>query len=139
MSVINISGGTFSAIAKALSHAAESYRETSAAPRSLNAESLRRDVASQPTNGGKSFKSVSQDDLPVGRKGKHHEIVAQLLKDLSNLKDGRTLKIPLAELPDTKANIRSALSRAAKQRRLTVATSSDELYFYVWNGPAPRQ
>jgi hypothetical protein len=83
------------------------------------------------------FKSISRDDLPEGRKGKHHGIVAQLLTSLEELKDGRALKIPLSELPDTKANIRSALSRASKQKKLNVATSSDETHFYVWNVSEP--
>lgn len=84
-----------------------------------------------------SFKTISQDDLPEGRKGKHHGVVAQLLKSLEELKDGRALKIPVSELPDTKANIRSALSRASKQRKLNIATSSDENHFYVWNVTEP--
>jgi hypothetical protein len=83
-------------------------------------------------SGPATFKTISKDDLPEGRKGKHHGIVAQLLKSLDELKDGRALKIPLSELPDTKANIRSALSRASKQKKLDVLTSSDDLYFYVW-------
>jgi hypothetical protein len=42
------------------------------------------------------------------------------------------LKIPLAELPDTKENIRSALNRATRLRSIEVATSSDENYLYIW-------
>ncbi len=38
---------------------------------------------------------------------------------------------PIAELPDAKVNIRSALSRATKQRKVNVATSSDEHFLYV--------
>jgi hypothetical protein len=38
----------------------------------------------------------------------------------------------LAELPDTKENIRSALSRATRQRNIDIATSSDENCLYVW-------
>jgi hypothetical protein len=92
-------------------------------------------VATQPSNDkGKPFGSISRDDLPSGRKGKHHEVIARILNDLSQLKDGRALKIPISELPDIMPNIRSALSRAAKQKRLNVTTSSDEHYFYVWNG-----
>ncbi len=78
------------------------------------------------------FSTVSQDDLPHGRRGKHHEIIADLLHDLETLSDGRALKIPLNELPDSKANIRSALNRAARQRKLEVATSSDDTHLYVW-------
>jgi hypothetical protein len=79
-----------------------------------------------------NFKTVSQDDLPFGRKGKHNEVVLDLLHNLERLEDGRALKIPLSDLPDSKANIRSALNRATRKRNLNVATSSDDAYFYVW-------
>jgi hypothetical protein len=78
------------------------------------------------------FNSVLQADVPKGRDGKHKEIVTQLLSDIHQLADGSALKIPLAELPDTKENIRSALSRAASQRNLRIATSSNDEFLYVW-------
>jgi TusA-related sulfurtransferase len=73
-----------------------------------------------------------QADVPKGRDGKHKNIVLQLLSDLSQLEPGSALKVPLAELPDSKENIRSALSRATRQRGIEIATSSDEDYLYVW-------
>ena len=79
-----------------------------------------------------NFKSISQVDLPQGRNGKHKNVVTQLLSDLNQLRPGLALKIPLTELPDTKENIRSALNRATRMKRLDVATSSDADYFYVW-------
>jgi hypothetical protein len=78
------------------------------------------------------FKSVSQADVPKGRDGKHKQIITQLLSDIAQLATGSALKIPLNELPDTKENIRSALSRAASQQKLPIATSSDEDFLYVW-------
>jgi hypothetical protein len=78
------------------------------------------------------FESISQNDLPEGRKGKHHAIVAQVLHDIEELETGRALKIPISQLPDTKANIRSALNRTSKQKSLDIATSSDDGYLYVW-------
>jgi hypothetical protein len=84
-----------------------------------------------------TFKSVSQDELPNGRKGKHHTIVLQLLQDIEQMDEEQALKIPTAELPDSIANIRSALNRASRQKNLKIATSSDDLYFYVWK-VAPR-
>jgi hypothetical protein len=42
------------------------------------------------------------------------------------------LKVPLSALPDTKENIRSALSRATRQKGIDIATSSDEDFLYVW-------
>jgi len=78
------------------------------------------------------FKAISQIDLPHGRNGKHKSIVSQLLSDLDQLRPGQALKIPLADLPDTKENIRSALNRATRIKELDVATSSDKDHFYVW-------
>jgi hypothetical protein len=78
------------------------------------------------------FESILQVDVPKGRDGKHKQIVNQLLEGIERLKKGSALKVPLAELPDTKENIRSALSRATRQRRVDIATSSDDRYLYVW-------
>jgi len=78
------------------------------------------------------FKSVLQADVPKGRDGKHKEIVTQLLSDIAQLKVGSALKIPLDELPDSKENIRSALNRAASQKGLRIATSSNDEFLYVW-------
>jgi len=78
------------------------------------------------------FESVLKVDVPTGRNGKHKEIVSQLLNEIAQLEPGNALKIPLSELPDTKENIRSALNRATRERDLSVATSSDSDYLYVW-------
>ncbi len=78
------------------------------------------------------FPSISQSDLPSGRAGKHRDIVHTLLNDLSKLPSGRAMKIPLSELPDTKENIRSALSRATQKLGIEIVTSSDSDYLYVW-------
>jgi hypothetical protein len=78
------------------------------------------------------FESVLQNDVPKGRNGKHKEIIEQLLSDLNQLKEGSALKIPLSALPDSKENIRSALSRATRQKEIDIATSSDDDFLYVW-------
>ncbi len=78
------------------------------------------------------FQSILQQDVPKGRDGKHKQIVSQLLSDIDQLAEGSALKVPLAELPDSKENIRSALNRATRQRGIEVATSSDAEYLYVW-------
>jgi hypothetical protein len=79
-----------------------------------------------------NFKSISVEGLPDGRKGKHHQLVLAVIEDLERLEEGRALRIPLAELSDSKANIRAALNRATRKRNMNVATSSDDEYFYVW-------
>jgi hypothetical protein len=78
------------------------------------------------------FESMLQSDVPKGRDGKHKMIIQQLLSDIDLLEDGNALKIPLSALPDSKENIRSALSRATRQKGLVVATSSDDEFLYVW-------
>lgn len=79
-----------------------------------------------------NFQSILQVEVPKGRDGKHKQIVLQLIEGIEKLKDGSALKIPLAELPDSKEKIRSALSRATRQRSIDIATSSDEHHLYVW-------
>jgi hypothetical protein len=80
----------------------------------------------------RKFGFIKQSDLPVGRNGRHKEIVEQLLSDISQLELGEALKVPLDELPDTKVNIRSALIRATQQRGIAIATSSDKEHLYIW-------
>jgi hypothetical protein len=79
------------------------------------------------------FQSILQTDVPKGREGKHKQIITVLLKDLARLKAGSALRVPLNELPDSKENVRSALSRAATQQGLEIATSSNEEFLYIWN------
>ena len=78
------------------------------------------------------FESVLQVNVPKGRDGKHKEIITQLLSDIAQLAPGSALKIPLTELPDSKENIRSALSRAARQQKIDLATSSNDEFLFVW-------
>jgi hypothetical protein len=79
-----------------------------------------------------NFASIRQVEVPKGREGKHKKIVSQLLSDIAQLKPETALKVPLAALPDSKENIRSALNRATRQRGIEVATSSDAEYLYIW-------
>lgn len=78
------------------------------------------------------FQSIRKNDIPRGRQGKHTEFVEHLLRRLGDLEPGTALKVALASLPATKANIRSALNRATHKKGLHVATSSDSRHLYVW-------
>lgn len=84
-----------------------------------------------------NFQSVLQHDVPKGRDGKHKKIVTQLLSDIEQLDRGTALKVPLAALPDSKENIRSALNRATRQRGIIIATSSDADFLYIWKPEHP--
>ncbi len=79
------------------------------------------------------FATMIASDVPRSRNGKHKGIVSEILVDLAQLKAGNALKVPLAELGDTKENIRAALNRATRKAKLRVATASDAEFLYVWN------
>ena len=83
-----------------------------------------------------NFKSMSQAEVPQGRNGKHKTIVTKILSDLDQIKPGVALKVPLAQLAESKAKVRSALNRASRKDGRRVATASDETFLYVWNEPA---
>ena len=90
-----------------------------------------------PTNVVKAvpmnFASMAQKDVPQGRNGKHKEIVTKILSDLDRLTSGVALKVPLAELSESKEKVRSALNRATRKGGRSVATASDDVFLYVWN------
>jgi hypothetical protein len=79
------------------------------------------------------FKTMVQTEVPQGRNGKHKQIVSTILKDLDSLKPGSAIKVPLADLADSKEKVRSALNRATRKASRRVATASDATYLYVWN------
>jgi hypothetical protein len=81
-----------------------------------------------------NFKTMAQPDVPQGRNGKHKRIVTKILSDLDQLPAGIALKVPLAELAESKENVRSALNRAVNKGGRNVATASDANFLYVWNG-----
>jgi len=85
------------------------------------------------------FKTMAQASVPQGRKGKHQKIVGLILRDLDQLKEGSALKVPLAELVESKEKVRSALNRATRKAARRVATASDASFLYVWNVRASRQ
>jgi len=71
------------------------------------------------------FPSVPSIELPASH-AKHRQIVSQVLKDLRKLGEDQGLKIDLtgAGRPK-KADLRSALHRAAKKEGLELATISN--------------
>ena len=84
------------------------------------------------------FRTMDLGEVPHSRNGKHKVIVSLILRDHDQLKDGAALRVPLAELGDTKQNVRSALSRAARNAKRNVATATDENFLYVWNVSRPQ-
>ena len=83
-----------------------------------------------------NFKTMAQVDVPQGRNGKHKEVVTRILSDLDQLPKGIALKVPLADLAESKEKVRSALNRAIHKDSRNVATASDADFLYVWNESA---
>ena len=90
---------------------------------------MARQTAKVPMN----FKVIARGDVPHGRNGKHKQIVARILSDLAQTPKGIAIKVPLAQLAESKEKVRSALNRATRQNKRIVATASDETFLYVWD------
>jgi hypothetical protein len=82
-----------------------------------------------------NFAQVSQADVPQGRNGKHKSIVTKILADLELVAPGVAIKVPLAELAESKEKVRSAVNRACRKAGRSVVTASDDRYLYLWNEP----
>lgn len=79
------------------------------------------------------FESIERSAVPTSRKGKHHDIVERILREVAGLRAKKALKIPRAAFGDVKIEqIRAALSRASAKIEVELATSVDDDYFYVW-------
>ena len=83
------------------------------------------------------FKTLAMIDVPRSRNGKHKQIVTAILRDLDQLGIGAAFKVPLADLGDSKENVRSALNRATRKAGRDVATATDDKFLYVWNVTKP--
>ena len=90
-------------------------------------------MATRPKPAKMNFMAVRQADVPHARNGKHREIVTRILSDLDQIENGIALKVPLAQLTESKEKVRSALNRATRKRGHKVATASDDSFLYVWN------
>jgi len=80
-----------------------------------------------------NFRTIAQLDVPQGRQGKHKLIVTRILSDLDQVQEGIALKVPLADLAESKEKVRSALNRATRKAGRIVATATDTDFLYVWN------
>ncbi len=83
------------------------------------------------------YQTISQGDLPSGRKGKHHSMLVRVLENLERLANGRAIRIPLKDCEGSAADVRSAIFRATNKRAVEIATSSDDEFFYVWKPTNP--
>ena len=79
------------------------------------------------------YNRVNISSLYQGRRGKHHDLVQGILRELKLLPSGSALEIPLASVGGIGlANLRSAVHRAASSESLVIQTVVNEENFYVW-------
>lgn len=79
------------------------------------------------------YRRLAVSDLDKGRRGKHHDLVQGIIKELKMAPSGSALEIPLAEVGGIGlANLRSAVHRASMVETLPIETLADEMNFYVW-------
>ena len=79
------------------------------------------------------YRRVEVAGLDRGRRGKHHDLVQGIVRELEMAPAGSAIEIPLAEVGDVGlANLRSAVHRAATSGGLAIETLADEKNFYVW-------
>jgi hypothetical protein len=79
------------------------------------------------------YRQVRVDVLNKGRRGKHHDLVVGILRELEALPPVSAMEIPLADVGGIGlANLRSAVHRASTSRGLQIGTLADEKNFYVW-------
>lgn len=89
----------------------------------------------EPT--AKKYRRVEVSSLDRGRRGKHHELVQGILKELEVAETDSALEIPLSEVGEIGlANLRSAVHRGASSAGIAIETLADETNFYVWKASA---
>ena len=83
----------------------------------------------------RKYRRVKVSTLDRGRRGKHHEMVQAILKELEMAEPDSALEIPLIDVGGIGlANLRSAVHRGASTAGMAIETLADDKNFYVWKG-----
>ena len=77
---------------------------------------------------------IMLSSLKPRRRGKHHVLMEQILKELTGLSGDSALKVPLGGY--SAKHLRSAVVRAAASQNLQISSTSDEANLYVWKRPS---
>ena len=84
------------------------------------------------------YRRVDVAGLKKGRRGKHHDLVEGILRELKMLRSGSAMKIPFSDVGGIGlANLRSAVHRAATGEGLVIETVADQENLYVWKTDSP--
>jgi hypothetical protein len=94
---------------------------------------MAREQKANPSQSALKYRRVEISDLNRRRRGKHHDLVQGILKELELVAPGSALEVPFAEVGGIGlANLRSAVHRASASRGLAIETLADDKNFYVW-------
>ena len=78
------------------------------------------------------YRQVPVNALNKGRRGRHHDLIVGILRELESLPPDAAMEISLANVGIGLANLRAAVHRACNSHGLQVGTLADEKNFYVW-------
>jgi hypothetical protein len=86
------------------------------------------------------YERVPISELLKGRRGKHNALILGVLHDLRTLPIDQAIRIPLKSVGKVSlTNLRSAISRAARTRKIKIRTYSDSDYLYLWKTERVKQ
>ena len=91
---------------------------------------MRKKSARSQTQEQPEVEKVPLSSLRSRRRGKHHELMQQVLKELTELSSDSALKVPLRDF--SAKDIRSAVFRAAASQNIEISSTSDDNNLYVW-------
>jgi hypothetical protein len=81
-------------------------------------------------NASPVVESVPLASLKRWRRGKHFELMQQVLQGLADLSRESALKVPLGK--NSAKDLRSAVARAASSQNIEITSVSDDQNLYVW-------
>ena len=92
-----------------------------------------REQKSKAATPSLKYRRVEIATIKRVRRGKHHELVQGILREMKLLSTESALEIPLAEVGGIGlANLRSAVHRVCITQGWTIETLADEKNLYVW-------
>jgi hypothetical protein len=81
----------------------------------------------------RKYETVEVGKLRRRRRGKHHELMQGILKDLDVLPTGKAMRIPLSSTKGVSlVNLRAAITRETSSEKLGVSTYFDGENLFVW-------
>ena len=86
----------------------------------------------KPQAASSHFPSVPLAEAVDSRTSRHAKIVSEILSDLEKLDQYSAIKVNLTDSGEKKADLRSAIHRAAKKNNTPLATTSDDKHLFVF-------